>query len=154
MTNLTARPLIKAILIFVTCLVGSLAEAQAIKVNTDANRIAINGYDPVAYFTLGSPMKGDPRFEAAWQEARWLFTTADHRDMFIANPDRYAPRFGGHCTVGLARGYLDTVDPEAWRIVDGRLYLTLTKRAQNILSEDVPGTIEKAERNWQALGQR
>jgi hypothetical protein len=152
MTKLTAGVL--AALISMTCFAASLAAGEAIRINVDSDRIAIKGYDPVAYFTIGKPTKGDPRFEASWQEARWLFATAEHRNMFIADPDRYAPRYGGHCTVGLARGYLTTVDPEAWRIVDGKLYLTLTRKAQDIFAEDIPGTIEKAERNWQSFGRR
>jgi hypothetical protein len=133
---------------------AGVAAAEAMKVNVDDSYVAIGGYDTVAYFTLGKPTKGDPRFEANWQDARWQFVTAEHRDMFVRDPDRYAPRYGGFCAVGMARGYLSTVDPEAWRIVDGKLFLTFRKRGQEIFQEDIPGTIEKAEKNWQTLGQR
>jgi hypothetical protein len=130
------------------------AAAGPIKVNANDDHVAIEGYDTVAYFTLRKPVKGDPRFEAHWQDARWQFATAEHRDMFQRDPDRYAPRYGGFCSVGISRGYLATVDPEAWRIVDDRLFLTHKKRGQEIFQEDIPGTIEKAEKNWLMLGQR
>jgi hypothetical protein len=132
----------------------SPARAGPIKVNADSGHIAIGGYDTVAYFTMGTPTKGDPRFEAHWQDARWQFATSEHRDMFVRDPDRYAPRYGGFCAVGLSRGYLSTVDPEAWRVVDGKLFLTFTKKGQDIFAEDIAGTIEKAENSWQALGPR
>jgi len=136
------------------CVFAPPAAAQGIKINVDADRIAIRGYDPVAYFTFGKATKGDPRFEAVWQEARWHFANAKHRDMFSAEPDRYAPRYGGHCTVGLSRGYLNTVDPEAWKIVEGRLYLNFSKKALDIMLEDTPGIVAKAEKNWPAVGRR
>jgi hypothetical protein len=138
----------------VTFLAASLAVAEPLKINAGNDHVAIGGYDTVAYFTMGKPTRGDPRFEASWQEARWQFASAEHRDMFVRDPDRYAPRYGGFCTVGLARGYLSTVDPEAWRIVDGRLFLTFMKKGQDIFQEDIAGTIEKAEKNWRTLGQR
>jgi hypothetical protein len=137
-----------------TMFVASLAVAEPIKINAGDNHIAIGGYDTVAYFTAGKPTKGDPRFEANWQEARWQFATAEHRDMFVRDPDRYAPRYGGFCAVGLARGYLATVDPQAWRLVDGKLFLTFTTKGQDIFQEDIAGTIANAEKNWETLGQR
>lgn len=130
------------------------ATADTIKVNADASHVAIGGYDTVSYFTLGKPTKGDPRFEVHWQGARWQFATAEHREMFARDPDRYAPRYGGFCAVGLSLGYLATVDPEAWRIVHGKLFLTHTMKGQELFEQDVAGTIDKAERNWPLLGQR
>lgn len=137
-----------------TAFATSPAAADAIRINAGDDHIAIAGYDAVAYYTLGKPTKGDPRFEANWQEARWHFATAEHRDMFVRDPDRYAPRYGGFCAVGISRGYLSMVDPEAWRIVDGKLFLTFAKKGQEIFQQDIAGTIGKAERNWETLGSR
>ncbi len=132
----------------------SLAIADPRKINTDENRVAIGGYDTVAYFTLAKPAKGEPRFEVVWAEARWRFASAEHRDMFLRDPDRYAPRFGGFCAVGLSRGHLATVNPEAWQIVDGKLFLTFSKKSLEELQQDIAGTVAKAEQNWPLFGQR
>ena len=91
-------------------------------------RLAISGYDPVAYFTDGKPVPGQSELEFRWHNARWRFASAAHRDSFAGNPDRYAPQYDGYCAVGVtgvdfAAPHKDTVDPEVWTIVDGKLYL-------------------------------
>src|SRR5438045_4640357 len=88
-------------------------------------RLAISGYDPVAYFTVGKPVPGQSEFEHRWHNARWRFSSAVHRDAFGGDADRYGPQYDGYCALGLAveTGHKDTVDPEAWAIVDGKLYL-------------------------------
>ncbi len=126
-------------------------EAQQ-RVNTDGDRVAIRGYDPVAYFTMTRPVKGRPEFEHVWQDARWRFANAEHRDMFAREPDRYSPRYGGFCTGGMALGRLAPIDPEAWAIIDGRLYLNYSKEGRDRLVENPAPTIAKAEDNWTELG--
>lgn len=91
-------------------------------------KLAISGYDPVAYFTVGKPVPGLSEFEIRWHNARWRFATAAHRDAFAGDPDRYAPQYDGYCAVGVtgvdfAAPHKDTVDPEVWTIIDGKLYL-------------------------------
>jgi enamine deaminase RidA (YjgF/YER057c/UK114 family) len=91
-------------------------------------RLAISGYDPVAYFTDGKPVPGQSELEFRWHNARWRFASAAHRDSFAGNPNRYAPQYDGYCAVGVtgvdfAAPHKDTVDPEVWTIVDGKLYL-------------------------------
>ena len=86
--------------------------------------MAIHGYDTVAYFTEGKAVKGSGEFEQVWQEVRWQFASATNRDRFTANPERFAPQYGGYCALGLSAGEYSDVDPEAWTIVDGKLYLT------------------------------
>ncbi len=91
-------------------------------------RLAISGYDPVAYFADGKPVPGQSEFEHRWHNARWRFASAAHRDSFAGNPDRYAPQYDGYCAGGVtgapfAGPHKDTVDPEVWTIVDGKLYL-------------------------------
>ena len=93
----------------------------------DGARLSISGYDPVAYFTDGKPVQGKPDLEYLWHRLRWRFAKVSHRDMFVKDPDRYAPQYDGYCAMGAsgdAAAHKDTVDPEAWAIVDGKLYFT------------------------------
>ena len=154
MRPLIARVLALTLLALTSGSISSSAATEMRKVNVDDNHVAILGYDPVAYFDPGKPTKGDPKFEFVWNEARWFFASAEHRDMFRQDPERYSPRFGGFCAMGLALGYLATVDPEIWTIVDGKLYLNHSEKGRSLLHEDIPGGLAKAEHNWQELGQR
>jgi hypothetical protein len=90
----------------------------------DAPRVAIKGYDTVAYFTDGRPVPGAPENAYDWDGTRWLFATAEHRDMFSSNPDRYAPQYDGFCALGMAFGQKVEIDPTQWTIVDDKLYLS------------------------------
>jgi hypothetical protein len=96
-------------------------------------RLSIGGYDPVAYFTEAKPTPGKAEFECLWHDARWRFASAAHRDLFVANPEHYAPQYDGYCAMGGAwkEPHKDTIDPEAWIIVDGKLYLTHTSRTMD-----------------------
>lgn len=130
------------------------AIAQSAKINVDENYVAINGYDTVAYFTFGKPTKGDPGIGVRWEDAQWHFANAEHRDMFVRDPDRYAPRFGGFCALGISRGYLSSVDPEAWQIVGGKLFLAADKKSQTAIQGDITGILGMAEKNWPNLKRR
>ena len=93
----------------------------------DGARLSISGYDPVAYFTDGKPIQGKPDLEYLWHRLRWRFAKVSHRDMFVKDPDRYTPQYDGYCAMGASNdttAHKDTVDPEAWAIVDGKLYFT------------------------------
>ena len=93
----------------------------------DEPKLSIGGYDPVAYFTDGKPVQGKPEFEQLWRRSRWRFVSAEHRDLFTRDPKHYAPQYDGYCAMGISEGgaaHKHTVDPEAWAIVDGKLYLT------------------------------
>ena len=105
------------------------------RINKDADGLAILGYDTVAYFTDGRPVKGSPDFEYVWQDARWQFASAEHRTLFATDPDRYAPQFGGFCTGGMALAACPD-RPEAWLIVDGRLYLHYDKEGRDETAAD------------------
>ena len=110
--------------------------------------IAIKGYDPVAYFTKGRAIKGSEKFAHTWMGAPWHFANARHRDLFAAEPIKYAPQFGGYCADGVAYGQSTAnIDPEAWRIINGKLYLNYDKGAATEL-EEIPGQIDKAKANW------
>ena len=113
-------------------------------------RIAINGYDPVAYFTDAQPRKGSEAFWFAFDDAVYLFSSADNRAKFMADPERYAPQYAGFCAGGVSKGYKVEPDPEAWAIINGKLFLFEFK-------ERVPGFrhdtafIDKANSNWPGL---
>ena len=111
-------------------------------------KVAIQGYDTVAYFTEGQPMKGKPEFSYSWNDAQWYFLNADQRKLFIADPERYAPQFGGHCSMALVRGEIKAVDPEAWAIVNGKLYLSYSKPGIDKFRNNAVENIKKAEENW------
>jgi hypothetical protein len=117
-------------------------------VNVTRGQLALHGYDPVAYWTDGRPTRGDADFEHHWNGAVWRFATVANRETFAKDPARYAPEFGGYCAYAVSRGYTADIDPNAWRIVDGRLYLNYSKRVQALWEEDVNGNIAKGRANW------
>jgi YHS domain-containing protein len=125
---------------------GSARAAEP--VNTNGSPVALGGYDVVAYFTEGKPAVGQAAHEAEWNGARWRFASAEHRARFLEEPSRYAPRYGGYCAYAVSRGYTARVAPEAWRIVDGALYLNYSRDVQKLWERDVPGNIRKADDNW------
>lgn len=109
---------------------------------------AIRGYDAVAYFTQGQPMKGSREFTHQWNGATWRFASAENRDRFAAAPEKYAPQYGGYCAYGVASGYAVKIEPDAWSVVDGKLYLNYDRSVQAQWKADVPGYIRKADANW------
>jgi YHS domain-containing protein len=113
--------------------------------------IAIQGYDPVAYFTEGRPMKGSAEFARKWLGATWHFANAGHRDAFAAQPEKYMPQFGGYCAAAMARGFVKSFDPEAWRIVDGKLYVYASKKGRDMDKENIPASIAKGNANWRTI---
>ncbi|GJL64852.1 MAG: hypothetical protein NPIRA04_35060 [Nitrospirales bacterium] len=111
----------------------------------------ISGYDPVAYFTEGKPMKGSGYHVVDYHGVTYVFANEDHKEMFEANPDKYVPAYGGYCAYGVAVGKKFVSDPEAWKIVEGRLYLNLDRDIQNKWLKDIPGYIEQSEENWKDI---
>ena len=114
-------------------------------------RIALSGYDPVAYFTLGRPEKGSDKFWFAFDDAIYYFDGADHRAMFAADPERYAPQYAGFCAAGLSKGVKHEPDPEAWAIVNGKLYVVELKERIEQFKKDPDSIINKANANWPRL---
>jgi len=110
--------------------------------------VAINGYDPVAYFGEGKPVKGDRQFSLKWNDAEWRFASAANREAFKASPEKYAPQYGGFCAYGVAQGYAVKTEPEAWKIVDGKLYLNYSRSVQETWNKDIPGYVATADRKW------
>lgn len=138
----------KPLLTFIaTLLIWTSAVAGS--VNTQGNgNTAIQGYDPVAYFTDSKPIRGSNQFSYSWQGSSWHFSSAANRDSFIANPDAYAPQYGGYCAYAVASGYTAPIDPNAWRVVDAKLYLNYSKSVQKRWVKDIPGYIERGDKNW------
>jgi hypothetical protein len=113
--------------------------------------LAIGGTDPVAYFTDRRPGAGRRRVCADWNGARWTFASAANRDAFAADPERYAPAFGGYCAFAASRGYLAPTIPEAWSIYEDRLYLNANLRARELWLAELPDVIAAGEANWPAI---
>ena len=116
-------------------------------------RVVLKGHDPVAYFTEGRPVKGSPEIKFDWDGERYLFSNAGNRKKFAANPERYAPQFGGYCTGTMARGARAEADPQSWIIADGRLYLFGQRKFKEMAEKDpnwLAGKLVAANQNWRA----
>jgi hypothetical protein len=114
----------------------------------DSNHVAIKGYDTVAYFTDGKAVKGSSAFEYFYDDAKWEFSSATHRDLFAADPDRYMPQYGGFCAGAMVFGDLTPADPEAWVIVDGKLYMVAKKAMLEGWKADAEENIGAADKQW------
>ncbi|MEP7109361.1 MAG: YHS domain-containing (seleno)protein [Ferruginibacter sp.] len=109
---------------------------------------AIRGYDPVAYFKEGQPVKGGTGLSFEWKGSVWLFSTKENLELFKATPEKYAPQYGGYCAYGTADGHKASTDPGAWTIVDGKLYLNYNKNVQSLWNKKQKEFIEQANNNW------
>jgi YHS domain-containing protein len=118
-----------------------------------AQGAAIGGFDTVSFHTQGKPMAGSPQFTAQYQGATWQFASAANRDLFVANPAKYAPAYGGWCSAGASKGKKVATKPDQfWTIVDGQLYLNSSDAAHNkLFLADSAGTIRKGEMNWKTI---
>lgn len=133
--------------------VPDTAPRAAQEVNVQ-NGYAVHGYDPVAYFTEGRPVEGRDAHTAEHNGATYRFASAEHREMFLADPAKYAPQYGGFCAFGVAMaGRKFDGDPNAWTIDGGKLYLNLNKTVQARFLEDVPGYIRGADNNWPIIAE-
>ena len=145
-------PAILAMTLALLAAAGPVAASDTSPVNTlGGDGVAIKGYDPVAYFTEGAPHKGDPAFAAQYRGAVWHFATAENKAKFEADPDKYAPVYGGYCAYGVAQGYLVKIEPDAWSIEGGKLYLNYDRSVQKTWSAKPGEYIEIADRKWPGL---
>lgn len=119
MLSLSRQNAIRLVLLVAVCLFATLLPSVA----AERVPLAIKGYDPVAYFTIGKPVPGLPEIEYEWDEHRYHFSRAEHRELFKADPVRYAPQFANFCAMALSQGELVEADPESWLISDGELYI-------------------------------
>lgn len=123
----------------------ALAAKSAVYAN---GGIAINGYDPVAYFTQGAAVPGTDAYASDWNGAKLLFASAENKAMFDADPDAYAPRYGGYCAYAVSKGATAPTDPEAWTVHEGRLYLNFSTDVRALWRQDIPGNVARADENW------
>ena len=138
-----------ALLALAVSLSPVVAGAQELNVNHSG--VAISGYDPVAYFTTASAVKGSPEITVTEAGATYRFSTTTNRDAFLANPARYLPVYGGYCAYGVAHGHKVDVDPEAFRVVDNKLYLNYSKGVQQLWLKEPEVRIRRADENWPNL---
>ena len=120
----------------------------------DEPRLSISGYDPVAYFTDGIPVQGKSEVEYSWHRLRWRFVSSEHRDLFTRDPKHYAPQYDGYCAMGVSENeaaHKDTVDPEAWAIVDGKLYLAHNRYFMQVWRESAKQHILQADQDWEVV---
>lgn len=113
--------------------------------------MAINGYDPVSYQTMQLASKGDTSHSYRWKNSQWLFVSAENRGLFIADPEKYAPQYGGFCAYAASKNALAPTDPEAWTVKDGKLYLNYSKSIRTTWQQDIGSNIELADGYWPGL---
>jgi YHS domain-containing protein len=128
-----------------------LALAAAGPKNVDGQGVAIHGHDPVAYFNQGKPVVGRPEYHTTVGIATYWFANAQNQQQFKSDPSKYEPQYGGYCAYGVAQGLKPDVDPTAFTIVDGKLYLNLSPFVLKRWQDDIPGNITSANENWPGL---
>ena len=114
----------------------------------EVDGLALRGYDPVAYFDLGTPTRGLPNYNTTHKGSKFLFASAKNQAAFAAEPEKYAPQFGGFCALGTANGYKVATEPDAFTVVDGKLYFNYNRQVLELWKQDQAGYISKANRNW------
>jgi len=118
----------------------------------ERNGIAIDGYDPVAYFTEMKPVRGSDQYQADHLGSVFLFSSAANREKFLAAPEKFSPQYGGFCAFGMAKGYKAAIDPAAFTVVGDKLYLNYNGTVRALWLLDIQGYIKKADRNWPEVG--
>jgi YHS domain-containing protein len=145
--TLFRRNLLIALVSFLFATLGWAAGAT----NVDKSGVAVHGYDPVAYFTDGKPVKGTAERSFAVDGVTYWFANDQNLAAFKAEPAKYAPQYGGYCAYGVAQGYKPDIDPTAFKVVEGKLYLNLSPDVQSRWVKDIPGYINDADKNWKTL---
>ena len=145
------KRLILALALAAATLPGAALAAKPPVYTAPLSQVAAGGYDVVAYFTVGRPVKGDAKFATQWKGVTWRFSSAGNLAKFRANPAAYAPQYGGYCAWAAANGYTAKGDPLQWKIVGGKLYLNYNAEIQSRWVKDIPGFIRKGDANWPAI---
>lgn len=127
---------------------GNSQAAEAKVFTGSISGVAINGYDPVAYHTEQKPVAGSEAITADWNGVTWRFASEDNKAAFVATPEKYAPQYGGYCAWAVASGYTAKTDPDAFTLVDGKLYLNYSQGVQSKWRQDTAGNISKGNANW------
>jgi len=143
----------KKVLQMIICLIaGAAVFAQTNTFqNLDKQGVAIQGYDPVAFFTQGKPVKGQAQFESTYKGAKYLFASAEDKAAFDANPAKYEPQFGGFCAYAVSEGHTAPVKIEAFMIVNGRLLMQYDLDIKKTFEKDPQGRLAKADKNWPGI---
>lgn len=157
MTHKSTRKFLLASAFSALASLALLGPVQAGEQYVDESGFAVGGYDPVAYFDLTQVPLGERQPEAVpgkagitaeYNGAKWAFASEANREKFLADPDKYAPAYDGHCAFGISKGGKVPGNPNLWRIVDGKLYLNITPTVVGFWESDIPGNLTKAEDNW------
>lgn len=146
----TTKSLFAALVLSTAAIAASPALADEVTTFV-TNDAAIGGTDPVAYFTEGKAVAGKDSFTTTYDDVTWKFSSAENRDLFAANPEKYAPQYGGFCAFGLSKGFKVPVVPEAWKIIDGKLYLNNSLSVQSRFEKDTSRLINDADLNWEIV---
>jgi hypothetical protein len=117
----------------------------------EGRRIALSGYDPMAYFEDGRPEKGLRKFWFSFDDVIYIFRSSEHRAKFAANAEQYAPQYSGYCAAGVSKGYKAEPDPEAWAIAGGRLFVFQLKERVPEFKKNIAGLVARADANWQRV---
>lgn len=141
------RLVLASLVLVLLALAPHLAGAEPVNASV-LGGVAVEGHDVVAYHLVGKAVEGSRDFVHEWRGATWRFANAANRDLFAKEPERYAPRYGGFCAYGMSRGYAVGIDPRAFSLVDGRLYLNYSLDVQREWAKDAKALIEKADANW------
>lgn len=132
-------------------LASSLLAQTKTLLNVEKNGLALQGYDPVAYFSSNKPLKGKPEFKSSYRGGTYYFASEENKSRFEKEPEKFQPAFGGFCAYGVSHKKLVQIDPEAFQIVDGRLLLQYSKAIRNDFNKDTQGNLAKADTNWPGL---
>ena len=151
MPNLSRRFFVTAVLPVLAIVIGGGLCAAENALTVPGKRIALAGHDPVSYFVRGRPEKGSREYWFAFDDAVYLFSSAKHRALFVADPERYAPQYQGYCTKKLSEGERAEADPEAWVVVDEKLYVFRSKKGLARFNENRAEFVRKANAAWQTL---
>ena len=141
----------KILLLFCLLLISSSLFARDRVYTSFLNGAAIRGYDPVAYFTESKPVKGDKKYSYEWRSAKWLFASEENLELFKEDPNKYAPQYGGFCAYAMAQGQFAVTVPEAWSIIDDKLYLNFNLAVRERWEKNKQQYIELGDENWFAI---
>ncbi len=139
------------IALFAAACVSRSFDSNQELVSKTSDGTAIRGYDAVAYRTIETAAMGKPEYEFVWKGAKWLFVSQENRSRFAANPELYAPEYGGYCAWSISKGNVMEADPKVWKIVDGKLYLIQNEQVKEVWEKSQPDLIEKSNENWQKI---
>jgi YHS domain-containing protein len=155
LTNARTSAKVATAVAFAAALILALpAAAEQPAIYSASGNVAVKGADVVAYFTQHRAVIGKPAYATKWRGAIWRFSSAANLAKFKANPEKYAPQYGGYCAYAVSEGYTAKIEPEAWSIVDGKLYLNYSTGVRALWALDKRGRIRRANTNWPGVLKR